>query len=116
MTGKVVKKEYGNKTEILMHPDHYVAFAHTFLQDDAKAVVVDGRKIVKAGTIYPANDATAKGVVFYDVDVTDGDATGALIVHGFIKESALPAAPEATAKAALKLVHFYPALPAESES
>lgn len=111
MTVKLTVQDYGNTKEILMFPDHYVAFAHTFLKDDAASTLVGGRKIVKAGTIYPANDATAKGVVKYDVDVTEGDQSGAIIVHGFIKQSAIPAAPEATAIAALPLIKFFPAIP-----
>ena len=94
--------------QILMFPEHYVSVAHTFLNDDAAATTVDGRKVIKAGTIYPANDATAKGVVWADYDVTDGDVTGALIIHGFVKTSALPAAPASAAKTALPMVAFMP--------
>ena len=94
--------------QILVFPDHYVSVAHTFLKDDAAAVTVDGRKIIKAGTIYPANDATAKGVVWADYDVTNGDVAGALVIHGFVKTAALPAAPSTEAKAALPMVAFMP--------
>lgn len=107
MATKFKITSYANKTEILMFPDHYVAEAHTFLQNDAAAVTENGHKIIKAGTIYPANDATAKGVVFQDVDITDGDAAGALIVHGFIDATKIPAEPLATAQAVLPLVKFY---------
>lgn len=107
MTMKFTETSYANKTEILMYPDHYVADAHTFLKNDAAATTVNGRKIIKAGTIYPANDATAVGVVFQDIDVTDGDAAGALLVHGFIDASKIPAEPVANAQAALKLIKFY---------
>ena len=109
MTVKFVKEDYGNTKEILMFPDHYVAFAHTFLKDDAAAVNVGGKKIIKAGTIYPANNATAEGVLLYDVDVTNGDQTGALVIHGFIKQSAIPAAPAEEAQAVLPLIKFFPA-------
>ncbi len=81
---------------ILAFPDHYVCKAHTFLQNDAAATTVDGKKIIKAGTIYPSNDANAIGVVWADYDVTKGDVTGAIIIHGFVKKSALPAAPADT--------------------
>lgn len=36
----------------------------------------DGRKYVLMGTVWPANDATAEGIVYEDIDVTDGDAPG----------------------------------------
>lgn len=62
------------------------------------AVEVNGRKIVKAG--YPLNgDLTnrdtafvkakdssnpAVGILLHDVDVTDGDANGSLLIWGFV--------------------------------
>lgn len=101
-------QDYSTGKQILVFPDHYVCVAHTFEKDDAAAATVDGRKIIKAGTIYPANDATAIGIVFNDMDVTDGDATGAILVHGFVKTAALPAAPASAAKTALKMIEFMP--------
>lgn len=45
--------------------------------------VADGAyKTVAAGTPFPANDATAVGIVFTDADVTDGDAAGSVMVAG----------------------------------
>ena len=101
-------QDYTTGKQILVFPDHYVGVAHTFNQNDAAAATVDGRKIIKAGTIYPANDANALGVVFSDVDVTDGDRNGTIIVHGFVKKSALPAQPAAAAITALKMIQFMP--------
>lgn len=106
MSVEFKSQEYGTGKQILLFPDHYVCKAHTFLKDDAAAVTEDGRKIIKAGTIYPANTAEAKGVVFYDVDVTDGDRSGALILHGFVKNAAIPTQPSAEAKAALNQIAF----------
>lgn len=44
----------------------------------------DGRvyKVIKAGTIYPSNDSAVKGIVFTDVDVTNGNNKGSLMVAG----------------------------------
>lgn len=98
------------KPHILAQPDHYVA--HGFMHKQAKAgdiglaKLIEGRYIVKAGTIYPANDATAIGVVLNDYDVTDGDENMAVVIHGFILESKIPAAPSDLAKAALPMVKF----------
>lgn len=104
---EMTTQDYGTGKHILLFPDHYVCRPHTFAKDDAAATVTDdGRKVIKAGTIYPANDATAIGIVFSDMDVTKGDMTGALLIHGFIKTTALPAEPTAEAKSALKLVEF----------
>lgn len=45
--------------------------------------VVDGaHKTVMAGTVFPADDGTAEGIVFTDTDVTHGDAEGSVIVAG----------------------------------
>ena len=40
------------------------------------------RKTVFAGTVFPANTSAATGIVFQDVDVTDGDAIGSIMVAG----------------------------------
>lgn len=102
-------QDYGTGKQILVFPDHYVCVAHTFLKGDAAATTTDdGRKIIKAGTIYPSNDASAIGIVFNDIDVTNGDSAGALLIHGFVKTAALPVAAEAAAKSALKQIEFLP--------
>lgn len=108
MAVEYTTQSYDTGKQILAFPDHYVSVAHTFLKGDASAVEVEGRKIIKAGTIYPANDATAKGIVWADYDITHGDVTGALVIHGFVKTAALPAVPTAEAKAALPQVAFLP--------
>ena len=108
MAIEYMSQDYTTGKQILVFPDHYVGVAKTFARNDSAAATIDGRKIIKAGTIYPANDATALGVVFNDVDVTNGDANGTLIVHGFIKKAALPANPSANAKSALKAIQFFP--------
>lgn len=96
--------------QILAFPDHYVNVAKKHALANAGtpglATLVGDRYIVKAGTVFPANDATAIGVVFTDYDVTDGDQMMAVVIHGFIKESALPAAPVAAAKTAMKQIAF----------
>lgn len=98
-------------TRILVFPDHYVAVAHTFLKDDPAATTVDGKKIIKQGTVYPANDDTALGVVFHDVDVTNGDQTQPLLIHGFLKEAALPQPLSADAKLVLPMLASMPLNP-----
>lgn len=105
--GMMVKThKYTTNKQILMFPDHKVAFAHTFKKADSAATDVNGRKILKAGTIYPTNDASAIGVVENDIDVTDGDEAGALIIHGFINCKKIPAEPAVGVETALPLVVF----------
>jgi hypothetical protein len=66
----------------------------------------NGRRIVKAGTILPANDATAEGILYTDVDVTEGPQPGSLIVEAYVLEKRLPVAPSAEAKTALTKITF----------
>lgn len=110
------------RKEILKFPDHYVNVAIT-VSDTAGTVNEEGRKIVPAGTILgggiladentPAvkaetsvDTSNAEGILFNDVDVTNGPAKGALLIHGFVDTSKLPAAPTAEEKAALKQITF----------
>nr|DAF76444.1 MAG TPA: Head decoration protein [Caudoviricetes sp.] len=66
-----------------------------------------GKKTVKAGTVYPANDATAKGIVFEDVDVTYGSRPASVIIAGRIFENRLHTKPETAAKTALEKQGIY---------
>lgn len=68
--------------------------------DDANYVTKNGRKIVKAGTPLSGNlgaretafvkattssgSSNAVGILLHDVDVTDGDANGTLLIWGFV--------------------------------
>lgn len=81
--------------------------AFTYQVSDAGVVAdANGKKIVKAGTILPANDASAQGILYTDVDVTNGPQPGSLIVEAYVLEARLPVAPAAEAKTALKKVTF----------
>ena len=84
--------------------DKYVAFTTTVPQ--AKGILVDGKKIVKAGTILPDNNATAKGILLEDVDVTNGDAIGSIIEDGFVLKDRLPVVPDEQAISVLKKITF----------
>lgn len=113
MTMKMKQIVYGAPAkQILAIPDHYVAlgFKHDLATAGTPglAVLEDGKYMVKAGTVYPANDATAIGVVLNDYDVTESDAMMAVVIHGFIKTAALPVLPVAGAIAAMKQLSFNP--------
>lgn len=62
----------------------------------------DGSKIVPAGAVFPANDATAKGILYEDVEVTKGAMPGSVVTRGTIYGDRLPAALAQTAATALK--------------
>ena len=80
--------------------DHFTTQSCTVT--NAMGTTVDGRKIVKAGTVFPANDATALGLIVSDVDVTGGDAPAAYIDHGIVYSNRLPVAISGTAGPVLK--------------
>ncbi|SCI81537.1 Uncharacterised protein [uncultured Clostridium sp.] len=101
--GKIKVTKYSNTKEILKY-DHFVS--ETIILTQANATTVGNKKIVKAGTILPENNATAKGVVLYDVDVTNGDETGSLVIHGFIDKSKIPTQPDSAAITALPMIKF----------
>lgn len=70
--------------------------------DHAQVVTRDnGRKVVPAGAVIPANDATAKGILYEDIDVTEGAKMGSIVTAGTIYEDKLPAAIESAAEAVL---------------
>lgn len=50
----------------------------------------EGAKYVPMGTIWPANDGTAKGIVYEDVDVTTGSMPGSVVMKGVVYEDRLP--------------------------
>ena len=62
----------------------------------------NGGKYVKMGTVYPANDATAEGIVYEDVDVTTGNMPGSVVLRGVVYEDRLPVALASAAKTALQ--------------
>lgn len=83
--------------EILFN-DHYVAIPY-----DCTAIEANADGIVPAGTIIPANDATAIGVLLSDVKKAE-NPNGTIVIHGFIKKAKLPAAPAETV--AIPMVQF----------
>ena len=87
--------KFTNKTIVsgvnILANDHYVAIPYDCTE--LSALAKDG--VISAGTIIPANDATAKGVLLNDVVLAE-NPNGAIVIHGFIKKSKLPAAPADT--------------------
>lgn len=66
----------------------------------------NGAKYVKAGTPYPANDNTAEGIVYEDVDVTSGDMAGSVVTKGVVYEDRLAEELAEGAKSALEALGF----------
>ncbi|SDX62546.1 MULTISPECIES: hypothetical protein [Salimicrobium] len=84
---------------------HYVNFTKE-ISDSGVTADENGKKIVPAGSVYPVNDGTAVGIVFHDVDVTQGPAAGAVMVEGYVLEARLPEAPVQLAKDAMTEIKF----------
>lgn len=97
---KFTTKSVASGVNILAN-DHFVAISY----DCSDLEATDG--IVKAGTIVPANDATAIGVLLNDITVAE-NPNGAVVIHGFIDKNKLPVAPAEAAITALKGITFMP--------
>lgn len=78
------------RTAEILYNDHYVGIPY-----DCSEIAANEDGIIPAGTLIPANDATAKGVLLYDVDKA-GNPNGTIVIHGFIKKAKLPEAPAST--------------------
>ncbi len=97
---KFTTKSVAHGVNILAN-DHYVAIPY-----DCKALTAlatDG--VIKEGTIIPANDATAVGVLLNPVVLAE-NPNGTIVVHGFIKADKLPAEPAEAAQTALAQIKF----------
>lgn len=97
---------YGNNTHVdeinFLDSEKFVSFPT--LVDSNTPGVVDG--ILPAGSIVPANDATAKAVTINEVDVSHGPEMVGGIVDGFLNAARLPVVPTADAITALKRITF----------
>lgn len=94
-----------NRTEIareklVLANDHFVTMPYNCSEVSAGD---DG--VIPAGTIVPANDSTAVGVLLTDV-VPKENPNGTIVIHGFIETAKLPAEPDEGAKTALSQIMF----------
>ena len=106
---KVVQTNYGMDVDILFNLDPYTA--RPIMVSDEDVAAVDGKKIVKAGSLLDvdgkiANDETVRYVLLKDIEVTYGPKAGAGVYRGTINLDKLPVAPAAEAKSALKGIIF----------
>lgn len=77
------------------------------ISDSGVSADAEGRKVVKAGTVYPTNDASAKGIVFKDVDVTYGPRDGSVMIAGRILKNRFTPAINSGAETPLKASGIY---------
>ena len=74
--------------KMILANDHYVAIPY----DCSALTSLATNGVIPEGTLIPANDATAIGVLLTPV-VLGENPNGTVVVHGFIKKAALPVAP-----------------------
>lgn len=89
-----------NSINILSN-DHYVAVPYSLT--GLEALAKEG--VIAAGTIIPANNNTAVGVLLTDVRVED-NPNGTVILHGFIDADKLPEQPTPEAMTKLEGIYF----------
>ena len=83
----------------------------TIAANHAQRVTRNGRTIVPMGAVIPANGATAKGILYEDIDVTDGAAAGSVVTEGTVYGDRLPAALAEAAATALTQIRVIAASP-----
>lgn len=74
----------------ILYNDHYVAMPYNCAE-----IAPNAEGIIPAGTLIPANDATAIGVLLHDVK-PDENPNGTIVTHGYINEDKMPEAPAST--------------------
>ena len=119
-----IKKEtFGAPKQILLNPD--LQFSVGIVVSNAEFVTEGGKKLVKAGTpmvgnldarttaftVVGSSDANkVQGVLLHDVDVTNGNANGTLLIMGFVNTNRIDSTTKAmiseTVKAAIPTVKF----------
>lgn len=85
--GKPITHEFTQGKTILKFFDYKGAAC--IVKESGVMADTNGNKIVKAGTPFPSDDASCKGYLLHDVDVTQGDAPGTYIYEGSIDNKKL---------------------------
>lgn len=77
------------------------------ISDSGVNADADGGKHVPMGSFWPANDSsTVKGILYEDVDVTNGPMPGSVVTAGTVYLDRLPASPESGVQSALEGLGF----------
>lgn len=120
----IMKETYGNKNQILFAVEHQVSMG--IVVDTTCGVAENGRKIAKAGTpvtgnlderttaftpaVTTAGASNAVGILLHDVDVTDDDNNGTVLLFGFVNTNRIDETTKAKitteVKAALPMIKF----------
>lgn len=99
--------------QILFNVQHQMSVG-VMVDSTMASVTKNGRKIVKAGTpltgdlaaretpFKAASEANAVGVLLHDVDITEGNANGSLLIWGFVNLNRLESDTQALVTAGVK--------------
>lgn len=82
--------------------DHFVAVPYDCTE--LASLATDG--VIPAGTVIPANNATAEGILLNAVNLNE-NPNGAIVIHGFVFGSKLPVAIDEAAETALAQVKVF---------
>lgn len=107
---KFTKQSTSTGTVFLAN-DHYTAKPY----DCTSLTSLATGGIIPAGTLIPANDATAEGVLLSDVHLSR-NPNGTIVTHGFVLTDKLPKEPDVKAVAALKQITFVGFVAPETEN
>lgn len=105
--GKAITHEFSQDKGILKY---FPYEGSAVVVPETMGSVVNGHKVVVAGTPFPSNDAQCKGYLLHTVDVTNGDAPGTIVYQGSIDNAKLAlnsVVVSADAKAATPRVTFW---------
>lgn len=109
MSMKMKKTVFAAKKEFVITVDHVVSLGQraerATSSNPGQTVLVDDRRILRAGTIWKQN-GVAVGLVADNYDLTDGDAMVAVIVHGFVASDKLPVEPTAEERSQMSHILF----------
>lgn len=73
---------------------------------EGAVTTANGGKYVPMGSPYPAAGANCIGLVYEDVDVTEGNMPGSVVTRGVVYENRLPSTVTTATKNALKALGF----------
>ncbi len=88
--GKPIERNFTQSKGILKYFP-YEGAACIVPQTMVTSADANGKKIAKAGTPFPSNDAKCLGYLLEDVDVTMGDAPGTYVYQGSIDKAKVTA-------------------------
>jgi len=78
----------------------------TVASNHGQIVTLNGRKIVPAGAFIPSRGSSSVGILYEDVDVTDGAAPGSIVTKGVVARDLLPLDANSDAISALTGIRF----------